>query len=77
VANKGEPFLSGLPPTSAAVQGFLQSCGPWRLAELLGPREMVARVLPHLAWQDKVPPILSFYSYAAAELTPAADVQQR
>ena len=28
-------------------------------------REMVALQLPHLKWDDALPPIASFYSYAA------------
>jgi hypothetical protein len=76
VANKGEPFLSGLPPTTAAVQEFLAGCGPWRLSELLGPRDMADRMLPHLAWREDPPPLLAFYSYAAAELTAEAAGQQ-
>ena len=30
---------------------------------------MVEQMLPHLQWSDKVPPIASFYSYAAVEKT--------
>jgi hypothetical protein len=33
--------------------------------------QAVARQLPHLEWDDSLPPILSFYSYAAAELVTA------
>ena len=28
-------------------------------------RDMVASQLPHLKWDDKVPPIASFYSFAS------------
>jgi hypothetical protein len=68
VANKGEPFLSGLVPSGEAVAQFLAACGRWRLTELLSPRAMAARMLPHEPWRDAAPPLLSFYSYAAAEL---------
>jgi hypothetical protein len=40
------------------------------VSDYLDPREMVARHLPHLLpWRDDVPPpILSFYSFAAADV---------
>jgi hypothetical protein len=34
--------------------------------------QAVARQLPHLEWNDALPPILSFYSFAAAEVVAAA-----
>jgi hypothetical protein len=37
----------------------------------MGPKEAVIRFLPHLAWDDEVPPILSFYSFASAEVVTA------
>jgi hypothetical protein len=70
VANKAEPFLSGLVPSGECVSQLLSACGPWRLTELLSPRAMAARMLPHEPWREEAPPILSFYSYAAAELMP-------
>jgi hypothetical protein len=33
-------------------------------------------MLPHLAWREDPPPLLAFYSYAAAELTAEAAGQQ-
>ena len=62
---KGEPFLSGFEPVPEAMGAYLQPLG-WLLAGLWSPREMVAAQLPHLAWSDALPPILSFYSYAEA-----------
>ena len=39
----------------------------WQVDGFLGPREMVARHLPHLLpWSDELPPILSFMSFATA-----------
>lgn len=35
---------------------------------MLALLQAVACQLPHLEWNDAIPPILSFYSYAAAEL---------
>lgn len=62
---KGEPFLSGFEPVPEAMGSYLQPLG-WLLHGLWSPREMVAAQLPHLAWSDALPPILSFYSYAEA-----------
>ncbi|KAL6747756.1 S-adenosyl-L-methionine-dependent methyltransferase [Haematococcus lacustris] len=39
-----------------------------QLTEYMGPRQMVAQQLPHLAWNDEVPPIAAFYSYAQAAM---------
>jgi hypothetical protein len=44
----------------------------WELSELLSPQQQLAASLPHIAWDDAVPPILSFYSFAAATLHPAS-----
>ncbi|EFJ51321.1 hypothetical protein VOLCADRAFT_103570 [Volvox carteri f. nagariensis] len=66
VANKGEPFLSGIESTREGVATFLSQFG-LRLLDFLTPKDMVGRHLPHLPWNERVPPIASFYSYAAAE----------
>lgn len=76
VANKGEPFLSGIDNSSEALSAFMVSASgntnkEFKLAEFLGPRQMAEQQLPHLQWDDKVPPILSFYSFAAFEVTAA------
>lgn len=46
------------------------SCGAkvWRVDGYLSPQDMVAQQLPHLTWDDALPPILSFYSFATAEV---------
>lgn len=122
VANKGEPFISGMHNSKEGVQAFLDksedpeataggasaetvaaetvaaaagsgcSAGvdggsdgepaggssvsvshhKWRVTDFLGPREMVAQQLPHLTYDDALPPILSFYSFATAEVVPVA-----
>jgi len=94
VANKGEPFLSGIDDNPAAVARFMNnliiprgdsaalsdsastsdqpaasgSSKCYKLLEYLDPQDMMSRQLPHLQWDDDVPPILSFYSYAAFEV---------
>lgn len=76
VANKGEPFVSGINNSAAAVQAFVDgishqvtaaASGRKRLevSKFLSPKAMLAEQLPHLKWSDAVPPILSFYSFAA------------
>ena len=37
-----------------------------------GRREMVAEHLPHLIWDDDLPPLCSFYSYATVRPKEAA-----
>ncbi len=44
----------------------LLTCG------LMVRREMVAEHLPHLTWDDGLPPICSFYSYATVRPKEAA-----
>ncbi|KXZ54443.1 hypothetical protein GPECTOR_5g95 [Gonium pectorale] len=66
VANKGEPFLSGIEATREGVSAYVAPHG-LRLLDFLSPKDMVGRMLPHLPWSDRRPPIASFYSYAAAE----------
>eukprot|EP00775_Hariotina_reticulata_P011525 gene11525-11668_t len=91
VANKGEPFLSGIEDSPAAVARFMNSIpgsdsttAPdtpgtsdqratgsskgYKLLEYLDPKDIMAKQLPHLQWDDNLPPILSFYSYAAFEV---------
>lgn len=70
VANKGEPFISGLPDTAEDLTALLQPHS-MQLKEHLGPRQMAAKMLPHLAWNDSKPPIASFYSYAVACRVPS------
>jgi hypothetical protein len=43
----------------------------WRVVDYMGPKEAVGRFLPHLVWDREVPPILSFYSFASAEVVAA------
>lgn len=61
VANKGEPFVSALPDSAAAMQAYFDAdvaaaAGEGgrrrrlRLVEFVGPKEMCARQLPHLQW---------------------------
>lgn len=120
VANKGEPFISGIHDSREAVQAFLNSVSApspvshaaqatptaspaaparadlveagkaaesdttaaagaggagvklrWEVVDYLGPKEMVSQQLPHLAWDDELPPILSFYSFASAQVVAA------
>ncbi|GLI62698.1 hypothetical protein VaNZ11_005374 [Volvox africanus] len=71
VANKGEPFLSAIEATREGVMGFLVPFG-LRLLDFLTPKDMVGRHLPHLQWNERVPPIASFYFYAATEKPRAA-----
>ncbi|KAG2486967.1 hypothetical protein HYH03_014340 [Edaphochlamys debaryana] len=65
VANKDEPFVWGLPPCREGVAGFLAGSG-LELGDFLTPKDMVGRMLPHLPWSDRRPPIASFYLYATA-----------
>lgn len=122
VANKGEPFISGIQDSREAVQAFLNSVSAtspvspaaqaaptappavpapadpvaagcaaesdtpaaaaagaggvgvklcWEVVDYLGPKEMVSQQLPHLTWDDELPPILSFYSFASAQVVAA------
>lgn len=120
VANKREPFMSGIEDDRAAIQCFLDSCtsppgmtnsqcpestvpcggctyckdrrragtcglgglmptadaakpsNMLQLVQYITPKEMVAQQLPRLSWDDDVPPILSFYSFAVAKVAPHA-----
>lgn len=49
-----------VPATDGPVKNGL------RLTEYLSPKDMTAQQLPHLEWNDRVPPIAAFYSYASA-----------
>ncbi|GLC44576.1 hypothetical protein PLESTB_001320900 [Pleodorina starrii] len=66
VANKGEPFLSGIEATRDGVAAYLRAFG-LRPLDFMTPKDIVGRHLPHLQWSDRLPPIASFYYYAAAE----------
>ncbi|KAG2426758.1 hypothetical protein HXX76_012815 [Chlamydomonas incerta] len=66
VANKGEPFLSGIGPSREAVAAALAPHG-LGLRAFLAPKDMVGLMLPHESWSDSSPPIASFYYYAAAD----------
>jgi hypothetical protein len=91
VANKGEPFISGIDNSKEALSAFVAgisnnaapaaaaaapACAPqqqqqrreFTLAQFLTPQQMVALQLPHLQWNAAVPPMLSFYSFAAFEV---------
>ncbi|KAL4419924.1 hypothetical protein ABPG75_007022 [Micractinium tetrahymenae] len=63
VAGKGEAFISGLVPDSDELAAYLAPLN-WHLGRLWSPREMAAAQLPHERWNEALPPILSFYSYA-------------
>lgn len=65
VANKGEPFLSGITPSADGVAAFLAPAG-LALLSYASPKDMVGAMLPHCPWSDRRPPIASFYYYAAA-----------
>ena len=68
VANKGEPYRSGLEASGEAVQRFVGVHG-FRLREngYLGPKAMIERFLPHLTplKNNDMLPIASFYCYAS------------
>eukprot|EP01024_Parvocaulis_polyphysoides_P073922 TRINITY_DN9536_c1_g1_i10.p2 TRINITY_DN9536_c1_g1~~TRINITY_DN9536_c1_g1_i10.p2 ORF type:complete len:151 (-),score=15.30 TRINITY_DN9536_c1_g1_i10:681-1133(-) len=66
VANKGEPFLSGFKPNFLWLRKYFKSIG-FRLFELKSPREMLECTKPHLKYNDKLPQILSFYSFAGIQ----------
>lgn len=66
VANKGEPFVSGIEDSEEGLAALLQPAG-FKVLQRLGPRAMAEAQLPHLPWNDAKPPIASFYSYCAAE----------
>jgi hypothetical protein len=93
VANKDEPFISGIDNNKEALAAFMASINSsaaavpaaaaaaapasapqqqqqrqYKLVQFLTPQEMVAAQLPHLKWDAKVPPMLSFYSFAAFEV---------
>lgn len=65
VANKGEPFLSAVEASRDALSAYLARHS-LRMVKYMGPKDMVAQQLPHAQWNDKKPPIASFYCYAAA-----------
>lgn len=64
VANKGEPFMSGIENSREAVTAVVEPHG-FKLLLFKTPKDMVGEVLPHCKWNDRKPPIASFYSYAA------------
>jgi hypothetical protein len=88
VANKDEPFISGIGNNAEALTAFMASINSgaaaapaaaaagaaqqqhrqYKLVQFLTPKEMVAAQLPHLQWNGRVPPMLSFYSFAAFEV---------
>jgi hypothetical protein len=92
VANKDEPFISGIDNKKEALAAFMASINSsaaavpaaaaaaapagapqqqqrqYKLVQFLTPQEMVAAQLPHLKWDAKLPPMLSFYSFAAFEV---------
>lgn len=88
VANKGEPFISGIDNNKEALAAFMAGIGSsaaapaaaaagtpqqqqhreFKLVQFMTPQEMAAAQLPHLQWDDKLPPMLSFYSFAAFEV---------
>lgn len=55
--------MSGLVPEEEEMSAYLAPLG-WSLHRLLSPQQQVAAQLPHEGWNQEVPPILSFYSYA-------------
>ena len=65
-----EPLLSGMEASAAGVAAALG--GRFKVTQLLSPRDMVALHQPHEAWpapgSAAPPPILSFFSFAAAEV---------
>lgn len=65
VANKGEPFLSGLEPSTEALSELLLPLG-FSVTSVLGGRQMMAAMLPRVEWSDRRPPTHAFYSYASA-----------
>ncbi|KAL3147587.1 hypothetical protein ABBQ38_014640 [Trebouxia sp. C0009 RCD-2024] len=66
VAIKGEPFLSGMHPSAACLCKTLAQ-QDLRLREVLSPREILAKFLPHIAWDEQRTQILPFYSFAAVQ----------
>eukprot|EP01023_Acetabularia_acetabulum_P037892 TRINITY_DN3618_c0_g1_i1.p1 TRINITY_DN3618_c0_g1~~TRINITY_DN3618_c0_g1_i1.p1 ORF type:complete len:393 (+),score=88.68 TRINITY_DN3618_c0_g1_i1:234-1412(+) len=66
VANKGEPFLSGLRPNFLWLRQYFKPLG-FRLFELKSPKEMLEATKPHLKWNSTLPQILSFYSFAGIQ----------
>lgn len=86
VAAKQEPFLSGLPASRAGLQAALaqaltqaaahpDGAHPATTVHLvahLTPRQMAQAMLPHEPWDERCPPCLAFYSFAALMSVPAA-----
>eukprot|EP01025_Chloroclados_australasicus_P023684 TRINITY_DN2396_c0_g1_i4.p1 TRINITY_DN2396_c0_g1~~TRINITY_DN2396_c0_g1_i4.p1 ORF type:complete len:400 (-),score=58.39 TRINITY_DN2396_c0_g1_i4:3780-4979(-) len=66
VANKGEPFLSGFRPNFLWLRKYFKPLG-FRLFEQKNPKEMMQIFKPHIRWNDELPPMLSFYSFAGIQ----------
>lgn len=69
--NAVQAFVDGISSQTAGLAGSdIAGRGSkgFEVSEYLGPKEMVAQQLPHLKWHDDVPPILSFYSFAALQV---------
>lgn len=74
--SSGAPAAAGAPadevaapaPVPAAAEPPFRAAKSFKLLQFLSPRDMVAAQLPHLQWSDTLPPILSFYSFAAFEV---------
>lgn len=78
VANKGEAFISGIPSGSKGLDAFVADIPipaassttdslAFRVKQHMGPHDMVTLQLPHEKWDESLPPILAFYSFAALE----------
>lgn len=57
---------AGSAPTDADAAAAEAGGRRWALRACLGPRELAAARLPHLAWSDAAPPVLAFYSCVEA-----------
>eukprot|EP01026_Neomeris_dumetosa_P005107 TRINITY_DN113_c1_g1_i5.p2 TRINITY_DN113_c1_g1~~TRINITY_DN113_c1_g1_i5.p2 ORF type:complete len:283 (+),score=39.31 TRINITY_DN113_c1_g1_i5:430-1278(+) len=66
VANKNEPFISGMQPNFLWLRQYFKALG-FRVFELKSPKDMMGSFMPHIKWNDDVPPILSFYSFAGVQ----------
>ncbi|DBA77721.1 TPA: hypothetical protein ACH3X2_008414 [Trebouxia sp. C0005] len=63
---KGEPFLSGIDPSPEFLSKKFAQYG-MSVVTLLNPRDIMARMLPHLPQSVGKTQILPFYSFAAVQ----------
>ncbi|MEW5316213.1 MAG: hypothetical protein WDW38_007595 [Sanguina aurantia] len=76
VASKNEPLISSLGASSEAIRAFAGSVG-LTFERYISPKDMAAATYPAMKWNNKTPPIISFFNFAvlskgAQEVEPEA-----